>query len=563
MTDAEKAYAAAEKLVEKAIEEGKTTLGFSGEEFNALERVPERIGEVEGLWSLNMTCTAIEDVEPLAVLQSLNYLDLSYTKVSEITPLSRLVNLVSLDLIRTKVQNIAPLTELKSLESLSLDGISTDDFAPLSSIFSLKYLQLFGANIDDLEIFKPLSNLKDLLLDSASLRDLSAVSQLHKLQHLDIDNTEVSDLRPLLDLPNFQSGEFTLLLRNTPATTNSQELKRISEIKDSRERAQKTRDYLQTLPPWPDPLPLDLDQAPISAESQVSELGKRMHQISEELQSSQNFARERSAEMETINKELSTLQKSASTALDDTKKSIEDSLKQLRSEQEEQFKSKIEALSAAIDTQSKKLSDFTADADTRIKTANDEYKSSIEAAAAAFTEELTFSEPVELWKAKQTEHESSRDQAYKLFQRGLGAIIAVVVLIVGSLILSPSLADAALSPIGCDRAKPDTCNGFGLRGFIVSGATLTLLTVMLWFTRLQMKLYLAERHMVLDARERQAFAQTYLGFLKEGDTSKEAQDQRAAVYMALFRPSSDGTIREEGGLDPAISAAVSKLLTKG
>ncbi|WP_291240177.1 hypothetical protein [Gemmobacter sp.] len=34
------------------------------------------------------------------------------------------------------------------------------------------------------------------------------------------------------------------------------------------------------------------------------------------------------------------------------------------------------------------------------------------------------------------------------------------------------------------------------------------------------------------------------------------------VYAALFRPGADGTVREEGGIDPAISAALSKLLTK-
>lgn len=77
-----------------------------------------------------------------------------------------------------------------------------------------------------------------------------------------------------------------------------------------------------------------------------------------------------------------------------------------------------------------------------------------------------------------------------------------------------------------------------------------------------MKLYLAERHMVLDARERRAFAQSYIGFLAEGDSSEEARQQRAFVYTALFRPSSDGTVKEDGGLDPAITAALSKLLSR-
>jgi hypothetical protein len=34
------------------------------------------------------------------------------------------------------------------------------------------------------------------------------------------------------------------------------------------------------------------------------------------------------------------------------------------------------------------------------------------------------------------------------------------------------------------------------------------------------------------------------------------------VYAALFRPASDGTVREEGGLDPSVAAALSKFLMK-
>ncbi|WP_157947034.1 hypothetical protein [Thalassobius sp. I31.1] len=121
---------------------------------------------------------------------------------------------------------------------------------------------------------------------------------------------------------------------------------------------------------------------------------------------------------------------------------------------------------------------------------------------------------------------------------------------------------ALLSPPGCNIETGSGCGGLSLRGTLVIGALLTLFTVSLWFTRLQMKLYLAERHMRLDAREREAFTKAYIGLLSAGDTSEEAAQQRALVYGALFRPGSDGTVKEEGGLDPAISAAVSKLLSR-
>lgn len=97
---------------------------------------------------------------------------------------------------------------------------------------------------------------------------------------------------------------------------------------------------------------------------------------------------------------------------------------------------------------------------------------------------------------------------------------------------------------------------------MLAAGVLTLFTLLLWFIRLQMKLYLAERHLALDAREREAFAQSYLGLVREGDVSEEAKEQSALVYAALFRPSSDGTVKDDGGMDPSIAAALSKFLMK-
>ena len=77
-----------------------------------------------------------------------------------------------------------------------------------------------------------------------------------------------------------------------------------------------------------------------------------------------------------------------------------------------------------------------------------------------------------------------------------------------------------------------------------------------------MKLFLSERHLALNARESKAFAQIYIGFLAEKDSSDEAAGQRAAVYATLFRPSTDGIVKDAGGLDPSIAAALSKFLTK-
>jgi len=66
---------------------------------------------------------------------------------------------------------------------------------------------------------------------------------------------------------------------------------------------------------------------------------------------------------------------------------------------------------------------------------------------------------------------------------------------------------------------------------------------------------------MVDARERRAFVQAYLGMVLDANVVVE-KEERAIVFGAMFRPSSDGIVKEEGGIDPSISALVSKLLAK-
>lgn len=196
------------------------------------------------------------------------------------------------------------------------------------------------------------------------------------------------------------------------------------------------------------------------------------------------------------------------------------------------------------------------------KSANEAFDQEIAAAKRTLHEHTRLTAPVDLWHEKREEHVKAQEKHQKNFQWSLVVIgvLALAILLVA--VFSPNLIDQLFTPVGCDPLQPETCRGISSRSILGGATILTFFTVLLWFTRLQMKLYLAERHLALDARERIAFSRSYVGLLAEGDTSEEAKQQRSLVYAALFRPSSDGAIKEEGGLDPAISAAISKLLTK-
>ena len=158
----------------------------------------------------------------------------------------------------------------------------------------------------------------------------------------------------------------------------------------------------------------------------------------------------------------------------------------------------------------------------------------VEAAKAEFSLE----DPVKLWVEKEGEHRSSAATSYKWF---FGSLITTGVVIGGmalTIVSNASLLLQAIAPLGCDPVNaPQACSGFSFLGAVMIGLVLTLFTLLLWFTRLKMKEYLFERHLALDASERRAFAEFYIGLLRqEGVDSNQVNEQRATIYAALFRP---------------------------
>ena len=80
----------------------------------------------------------------------------------------------------------------------------------------------------------------------------------------------------------------------------------------------------------------------------------------------------------------------------------------------------------------------------------------------------------------------------------------------------------------------------------------------MWFLRLQIKIFLSERHLALDARERRAFAETYLALLKGGHATTEHE---TVILQSLFRPTQDGIIKDDIGFDMSAAGILSKAMT--
>ena len=198
----------------------------------------------------------------------------------------------------------------------------------------------------------------------------------------------------------------------------------------------------------------------------------------------------------------------------------------------------------------------------RIENAKTQYEESFKAATQAYSEGNALAEPVILWTEKQKEHEENSDTARDSFYMALKATGLAVIIIAAILIFGTPVSHAIFTIVGCDLAKPETCARFSVRGLSILALLAMFFTCLLWYVRMQMKLFPSERHLALDARERKAFAQAYVGFLSDKGSSAEAAGQRSAVYAALFRLTTDGIVKDEGGLDPSIAAALSNFLTR-
>lgn len=404
----------------------------------------------------------------------------------------------------------------------------------IAELERLVRLNLSNTQISDISPLAGLKNLERLYLTKTKVESIAPLINMDALYDLLIDETKVSDLRPLLYLKAMHSNPaIRLSFQAIPATELDLKLNEASTNGSYRNRFDLAVEHLRKLPPWH---PLD---------EKLPELIAQMNALSGKVLTLEGHLIPPSA-IPRLSQDVQNLKEAVLASMD----SIEHSLKQAA------------ALDAATTGIEKRLERLWALQEQRAQTVADGFNEAIERATATFREQNKLKAPVTLWDDKMKEHRTSKRWGMGLFLLSLLVIVAAALSVLFTILLWPEKIDQLFAPVGCDLATGTNCSGFSMKGLVVTAAVLTFFTILLWFARLQMKLYLAERHLALDARERRAFSETYVGLLAEGDTSREATEQRSLVYAALFRPSADGTVREEGGIDPAISAALSKLLTK-
>lgn len=169
----------------------------------------------------------------------------------------------------------------------------------------------------------------------------------------------------------------------------------------------------------------------------------------------------------------------------------------------------------------------------------------LRATDAAFTEKMALKAPVEYWEKKAERHRKAewwaRLWVLIYFPVALGSIGSAFWFTGQYLLQTPQ---ASLPP--------------GL--YIIASAGLASSAGLLfWAGRLLTKLYLSQHHLRQDADERATMTTTYLALTAEQAAS---DGDRTIILNALFRNTPDGIVKEDGGLDPSIAAALGKFLAK-
>lgn len=173
----------------------------------------------------------------------------------------------------------------------------------------------------------------------------------------------------------------------------------------------------------------------------------------------------------------------------------------------------------------------------------------IRAIEATYKEHMGLKAPVEYWTEKAKAHGRSEKLLRSL-------VVAFFIVAMGAIIwafwtVGWGLINLAVQP----GAKPLPTGVY----VVASAGLASSAAIIFWAGRLLTKLYLSQHHLRQDAEERATMTQTYLALIE--NQAAEPEDKQV-ILNALFRATPDGIVKEEGGLDPSIAAALGKYLAK-
>lgn len=152
------------------------------------------------------------------------------------------------------------------------------------------------------------------------------------------------------------------------------------------------------------------------------------------------------------------------------------------------------------------------------------HKTALDALRKTFREEMALRAPVEYWERKKQSHKTLA------WVFGGVTLLAFFVSAAALWFLVHWFLSSATSTGGPESWR---------LGVLVIGGIFAI-----WLVRLLVRLFLSHVHLTADADERVVMARTYLSLLEGSQVT--ASEDRQLILQALFRPATDGIVRDDG-----------------
>jgi hypothetical protein len=160
------------------------------------------------------------------------------------------------------------------------------------------------------------------------------------------------------------------------------------------------------------------------------------------------------------------------------------------------------------------------------------HKEEMKTLQSAFREGMALRGPVDYWQTRSDHHEN---RTTVMGRWTFGSLTALALVIGG-------MAYWVLDKVS-SNGQPEAWRV----------ATLVLIGVLgVWAVRLIVRIFLSHGHLAADAAERVVMAKTYLSLTEAGKTLSD--EDRKLILQPLFRPASDGLIKDEGLPHPILEA---------
>lgn len=178
----------------------------------------------------------------------------------------------------------------------------------------------------------------------------------------------------------------------------------------------------------------------------------------------------------------------------------------------------------------------------------DRHKSKMNESEEFYEKKLAVKNAVTYWSKKAESHKTNS------YIFGIIAGLLMIVSIIGIFNLGNYIIGLDLTDV----------NGIGRKILTETGALqlwvygffIISMTLIIWFIRLLVKVFLSNLHLLSDAKERETMIQTYLAFEREENTLKDTD--RDLILPSIFRVSANGYIKDDSSPNSPINIITKK-----